>query len=339
MSRRTWSCDDERVTEDVTAHAVELMDRIQNGPIRTAWHWLGYNFTPGSDGFTPVGGATVLALARVDAMMPGFADEQLSRLEAMGGPEKELGHYSQIVSWYAELLVNLRLAEHAWPTAVTFKMEPTIGGSKYNPEVLITLEDVGALGVEVKAPDLGEHAKVRSMNPWQLAGRTKISPDSLEGAVTLPRDNPVKDFLAHADKKFAGFREADPDFRSVLVIVWDDYINEPVAALLSPSSGLLTPNSFNRKEDNAVEYPNVDAVLLVRHQHQIKRALGGVELVDDRSYMLDFGRRDQFPPHALVTNPAGKPLPIEFLDCLNAVPIEALNAAAEYNPGEVIMWI
>jgi hypothetical protein len=255
-----------------------------------------------------------MALARVDEVMPGFANEQLKRLEAMGGVEKELRHYSQILSWYSELLVNLRLAEHDWQAAVTFEMEPVKGVSKYNPEVVVTLAGVGSLGVEVKAPDLGEHQQKRNKNPWQLAGRTDIAPRDLDGEVTLPRDNPIKDFLVHANKKFAGFRDADPDFRSVLVIVWDDFVNEPVTALRSPSSGLLTPNSFWREDDQAVEYPNVDAVLLVRPQHQIRRVLGGQPMVDERSYLLDFGRRNEFPPHALVTNPAGKALSVEFLD-------------------------
>lgn len=157
------------------------------------------------------------------------------------------------------------------------------------------------------------------------------------GAVTLPRDIPVKDFLVHADKKFAGFRTADPDFRSILVIIWDDFINEPVTALLSPSSGLLTPNSFHRTNDEAVEYANIDVILLLRHQHQIVRAFTGQALVDDRSHILDFGRRDHFPPHALVANPAEKDLPVDFLDSLEAVPIKTLSAA-DYNSGEVIMW-
>ncbi|MGW0078774.1 hypothetical protein ACWDU9_26735 [Streptomyces cellulosae] len=42
---------------------------------------------------------------------------------------------------------------------------------------------------------------------------------------------------------------------------------------------------------------------------------------------------------ALVTNPAGRTLPTEFLSALHAVPVEALNAAAEYNPGEIVMWV
>ncbi|WP_093764143.1 hypothetical protein [Streptomyces sp. F-7] len=149
----------------------------------------------------------------------------------------------------------------------------------------------------------------------------------------------MKDFLASADSKFPGFRAADRDFRSVLVIVWDDFVNEPLTALTSPASGLFTPNSFHRVDGGSVEYPNVDAVLLVRHQHQVVEGLAGRPLADDRAHLLDYGLSGSFPPHALVTNPAGRRLPTEFLSALHAVPVEALNAAAEYNPGEIVMWV
>lgn len=73
-------------------------------------------------------------------------------------------------------------------------MQPAAGPLLFNnnPElvwvllVLVTLKDVraaadytphhraGALGVEMKAPDLGEDAQVRPMNPWQLMGYRKL---------------------------------------------------------------------------------------------------------------------------------------------------------------------
>lgn len=218
-------------------------------------------------------------------------------------------------------------------------MEPVAGGAKANPEVVIRIDGVGALGVEVKAANLSAHVKHRLSNIWQLNARNAISPKSLGASVTLPRDNPVKDFLVSADKKFAGFRATDPDFRSVLVIVWDDFVNEPLSALASPASGLFTPNSFHRADGRVVEFPNVDAVLLVRHQHQVVEGLAGRPLVDDRAHLLDYGRPGGFPPHALVTNPAGHLVPTEFLSALHAVPVEELNAAAEYNPGEIVMWV
>ena len=93
-----------------------------------------------------------------------------------------------------------------------------------------------------------------------------------------------------------------------MVVVWDDFVNEPLTALSAPCSGLFTPNSFHHIDGKPVQYPNVDAVLLVRHQHQIVEGLAGRPLVDGRTDLLDYGRAGEFPPHALVTNPAGKPL-------------------------------
>ncbi|AJP04232.1 hypothetical protein TU94_24955 [Streptomyces cyaneogriseus subsp. noncyanogenus] len=59
----------------IAKRAAELMDAIQNGPIRSAWHWLDYNFNPKTLGFRTVGVPTVIALATGDAVMPGFAAE------------------------------------------------------------------------------------------------------------------------------------------------------------------------------------------------------------------------------------------------------------------------
>jgi hypothetical protein len=55
--------------------------------------------------------------------------------------------------------------------------------------------------------------------------------------MTLPRDNPVKDFLVSADAKFEHFKETDANFIGVLVIIWDDFIYEPISSLISESAG------------------------------------------------------------------------------------------------------
>lgn len=313
----------------------QLLERIQRGPIKTGWHWLGYNFEPGTPGYFLVAVPTARALAVVDETMPGYADEQLLRLESLGGRERELGDYRQIVSWYTELLVIQQLALHAWPAGGSFEMEPTSGQTNHNPEVVVHLGGIGSLAVEVKAPDLLDHAGKRSANAFQLNARGAY-PESVKAQATFPRDNPVKDFLIHADKKFAGFRD-DPTARSILVVVWDEYLNEPVAALTAPGSGLLTPNSFHRHEGEPVVYSNIDAILLVAHQHQIVEGLANRPLSDGCRNLLDFGRPAEFPHHALISNPGGRPLPVEFLEALHAWPIESL-VGSEYSPSELVMW-
>jgi hypothetical protein len=86
-----------------------------------------------------------------------------------------------------------------------------------------------------------------------------------DDGITLPRDNPVKDFLVDADAKFKAFK-SKADCTTVLVIVWDDFIYEPITALAHPKSGLLTANSFAKDANGSpMKFPNVDAVVLVRH--------------------------------------------------------------------------
>lgn len=323
----------------MTAERLErLFQRVQNGPIHSGWHWLSYNFTFGSEGSMYFAPLTLTALDKVDQVMPGYADAMLTRLEGMGGREKNMDDYAAIIQWLAELVVMFHLARHTWPDAPIFEMEPRVAGSKKNPEAVIRVPGVGSLGVEVKAPKLEKHRLDRGSAPWQMVERGSIDPASLEGGVTLPRDNPIKDFLISADAKFAGFRDAYEDFRSVLVIVADDYVNEPLSALLSPASGLLTPNSFHKDEaGNIVTYPNVDAIVIVRHQHQFRLGMANESAVDQRKHFLDYGGRDDFPPHVVIPNPTGQALRPEWLEALGAWPLEALNGA-EYNPGGVVMW-
>lgn len=316
-----------------------LFDRIRSGPIATKWHWLGYNFTPGTEGSLYCAPLTLLALDAVDQAMPGYAEKMIKRLERMGGREKDINDYEAIVQWLAELVVVHHFVQHNWPSRPTFIMEPTVGTSKKNPEILIEIPGIGGLGVEVKAPKLLEHQNRRATYPWQLVARSNsLDQADFDGDVTLPRDNPVKDFLISANAKFSGFRATYPNFQSVLFIVWDDFVNEPLSALLNPSSGLFTPNSFNRDQNGAVTYPNIDAVILMRHQHQLRRGMANRPPIDERRHFLDYGQRDQFPPHVLVPNPAGQSLNAVWLEALGAWPLEALPPAAEYLPGEVIIW-
>jgi len=157
--------------------------------------------------------------------------------------------------------------------------------------------------------------------------------------VALPRDNPIKDFLRSADSKFAGFRAADPTFRSVLIIVWHDFVNEPLSALLSPSSGLLTPNSFDKLSDGSRRtYPNVDAVVLLRHQPQFIQGMKNQLPLYQRDNFLDYGQPGAFPFNALVPCPDGQPLSEELVMALHAVPPSPM-LGAEYVPAETVMWI
>ncbi|MFJ9002455.1 hypothetical protein ACIRG8_29400 [Streptomyces sp. NPDC102359] len=319
---------------------IPLYEKLWAGPMFSRWHWLQYNFAAPRHGQpeTYFAAVTMDALLACDAVMPGFADEMLQRLSEIGGREKDPNDYEQILQWLGELLVLAHFATWKWPTTAVFAHEPTAGIGKANPEVVI---DVGhlRLGVEVKTPNLrlltaGREGRGRA--PWQLNARIpkEFHP---RGPSTKPRDNPVKDFLVSANRKFEGFR-SDPNFYSVLVIVWDDYINEPLTALLSQQSGLLTPNSFHRdNSDQPHTYPNVDAVVVLRQQHQFKNGMANRPALDDRDHFLDYGSLDRFPFNSIVMNPHGRALPQDLCSALQAHE-PATWMGAEYVPGELVMW-
>jgi len=199
------------------------------------------------------------------------------------------------------------------------------------------------LAVEVKAPALFSHQKSRSSNAEQIASRFASQEQLLNllhnpKEVTYPRDNPVKDFLVSAQSKFEQF-EQEPNFVGVLAIVWDDFIYEPISALLHPDSGLLTENSFYRDNDgHPITFSTVGAVLIIRQLHQFVRACRDEQLADELCHPLQYDIGDGFPPKVLVPNPFSKQSTSDLYKILQAeVPSHELGA--EYSPKELIWWI
>ena len=156
------------------------------------------------------------------------------RIESIGGREKDPDDYEKIRQWLGELLVVHHFVSYAWPGPVTFDPEPVAAGSQQNPEMTINAEG-SRLGIEVGTPDLRELVEQRGSVDRQLLNRMPGLKDAVSGEVPLPRDNPIKDFLCSEDSTFAGFRAVDAVFRSVLAIVWDDYVDEPSARCSRPA--------------------------------------------------------------------------------------------------------
>ncbi len=274
------------------------------------------------------------ALATIDTAVPSLAVEMLDRIAAIRGIGED--PYESIIQILAEIYV----AEGAVTTAdrddvahPVFSHEPRTPGGK-NPE----FDACGGgrwYAVEVKTPRLIDYGRQREQQQLQLTAR--LPNPSAFGPATLPRDNPVKDFLVSADAKFEAYNGVRPDASAILTIVWDDFVQEAVSALSHPQSGLFTERSFLKdKNGQAVQFPNVDAVVLIRHQHQIIRATREEPLGDGQQAFRYHG--PPFPPKALVTNPRGTPIPTEIIDALGATPIEDLAGYAEYTPPDLIIW-
>ncbi|WP_419908009.1 hypothetical protein [Candidatus Poriferisodalis sp.] len=316
----------------------QLYQYIWASPMFNRWHWLQWNF----DQLRATGVEATSAARIVDALltcnrrMPGFAFDMVDRVAAVGGDDRNRDHYEAIRQWLAELLVVNHFVTWPWPFDVSMTHERDIAGVEPKPEMLIEGEQI-RLGIEVKCPDLRSHGAARSSSDMQLLARVAPSPAAAFGDATLPRDNPVKDALVSSERKFVKYCE-DPAFRSLLVIVWDDYINEPITALLSPASGLLTENSFARDSNgDPLRFGHTDAVVVLRHQHQFVQGLKNKPPLDQRTHLLDYGRVGRFPPNALIINPSGRTLSRHIVDATQATePDERLGG--EYVPGEIVLW-
>ena len=274
-------------------------------------------------------------LGAMESVTPGYAIKMLQRIGSIAGVGE--GQYEAVLQILAEIYVTSGLAREADydDGVIQFRHEPSLGEQK-NPEFEVRINS-NWLAIEVKTPRLIQHGRLRASHNFQLNARLPREALANEEK-TLPRDNPVKDFLVSAEEKFISYEQVRADAYRVLVIIWDDFSNEPISALKASGSGLLTANSFYRDGDgNPVVFSHIDGVLIVRHQHQLIRATRCEPLVDGVASAFAYQHND-FPPKAYIKCPEGKDLPTDLMRALNATPIEDC-IGAEYHPSEIVMWV
>jgi len=140
--------------------------------------------------------------------------------------------------------VALHMVQAGWPEGTAFADEPVAPGSARNPEMLVSTPQ-RRVGVEVKAPSLLAHEAQRGSpstarwRPHPATGQARRH-RGRRGQPDLTPRQPGEGLPDQRDAKFAAFRAQDDGFFGLLAIVWDDFIYEPITALLHPSSGLLT---------------------------------------------------------------------------------------------------
>jgi len=307
------------------------------------WHWFKWHFEHHLRGTEhPFTQSIADACLRCETKLPGFGEEFVDRLSSISGREKNEDDWEQLLQLLAELLIIDQSLSFPWSSESKPVWEPTSATSKKNPEIELRLGSL-RLGVEVKAPALLKHIRERHKNETQLTSRALSHEDiaqlpNPDRGITYPRDNPVKDFLLSADSKFEGFKAEDPAYVGLLVIVWDDFIQEPISALVHENSGLLTNNSFARDPaGNPLRFPNIDGVIVVRHLHQLMHGCRGEPYEDHCSHALDYGREGEFPFKAFMRGHGPNDVPEEVLRCYQALPQEAIMGA-EYHPIEVTWW-
>jgi hypothetical protein len=317
---------------------MEVAPTIAAGP----WHWFAYHFRHGTA--HPFVASIVKACADCERAVPGLGRQLLADLASISGIEKHLPHWDMLNQKLAEILVLQRLFLLPWASrSQTFVNEPAGRPGGKRPELLV--EDGGnRYAFEVKAPAILQHTINRGTNQTQVPGRVfesaMLEQLRQDGPLTLPRDNPIKDFLISADVKFAPFKAQGP-CQTTLVIVWDDYVYEPITSLIGTAAkGLLTPQSFAISGDGTpMAFPNIDAVIVIRHLSYFIKAAREEPLLE-RAHAFDFGD-DTALPNVLIPVPGGTPIAKFIAAGLRAVPFDdpRLQAAAEYNPSDLIFWL
>lgn len=300
------------------------------------WHWLAYfaaHLPP-----LPSMKALLESCIDCDAVIPGIGRSFIDRIAEAGSRQKNEEDYQAILQIFAEIL-SLRQAFHCrWTGSPRFEYEAK-GSNGKRPELAVHAEGQRFL-FEVKAPSLLVHQRQRATNGLQIPARTDLKQMAkmlLQGPVTLPRDNPIKDFLISAEGKFAGFDDALG--ANILIIVWDDHIYEPITTLLNDETGLLTDRSYAKgKDGKSLTFPHIDAVILVRHLNYFQEGLAEKPL-PDRQHMFDFGGEAALP-NVLIQTPWGRSVPSEIIETYRAVPHNnpALLKMAEYNQINFVLW-
>lgn len=273
------------------------------------------------------------ALYQIDAASPGYAISMIDRIAAVRGVGED--PYESLIQLLAEIYVATGAVEIADQDDDTtyFHPEPGNIGQK-NPEFEVRVSGEW-VAVEVKTPRLIDYSRRRASTEMQLTARLPNGPNL--GEPLLPRDNPVKDFLSSAQAKFAGYRTHRAGALHLLAIIWDDFIQEPVAALLNPNSGLLTPRSFATDSSGIpIRFDLVDGIILIRHQHQLIRATREEPLLDGQQPFVYHG--PPFPPKALVPNPNGRVIPEHIRSQFGLQLCDDLPGA-EYRPPDLIFWL
>lgn len=328
----------EKLDRRTRAHLLNQATQTIGGA--KAWHWFSYHFSMRP--LHALGFSIVDACADCETELPGLGFQFIKDIAAICGKERHKPHFDQLLQKLAELLVLRRLLTLNWPAGTTFQHEPAVSVGGMRPELRIVTPD-GSFLFEVKTPSLQEHIRARQTNTFQVACRAlpmgQVEKLVGDGGLTLPRDNPVKDFLLDADKKFAQFKAIQAE-TSVLVIVWDDFIYEPITVLKHEQCGLLTANSYLKDAGGAAfKFAHVDAVVVVRHLTYLYRGAGDKPL-QERAHALDFG--DEYAlPNVFISISDAKLVPDRIRQGLRAVSWDdpMLQRAADYRPKDIVIWV
>ncbi len=318
----------------------EIINYFLHSKIMTEWHYFQYHFNYYLNGsIHPFADSIVRLVMDIEDKLPGAGRDYIKKIENINGREKFEPHYDQLLQVLSEMLIVHRTLTFDWNVSRSFAYEPKAGNSNMNPELVVNTKAF-SLGVEVKAPEFLKKHTERANRKFQLPTRSDFRNTFDKEEIMLPRDNVIKDFLLSANSKFKSFKEEVPNFYGILVIVWDDFVYEPISALLNVQAGLFTENSFALDTNgNLVKYENIDAVVITRHLINIVHGTREEPLPYPVKHALGYGRKEEFPFKIIIKNPfINTVIPEEVIDCYQAYE-NWEELGSEYGSIDLIEWI
>lgn len=321
--------------EEIEKFAIEEISK-------TNWHWFNYHFHPIQIALNhPFSTNIINCCYECEQRMEGYAFKFIKKLASYCNSEKDMRHYDQMLQHIAELVVVSHLARTLDSTWI-FKEEPMIGDSRKNPEISISNTEIIIL-VEVKSPEFFKYQKTRIETGIQLPSRIdngfKNIIENIYGTkASLPRDNIVKDFLISANNKFKSFKDEDKMILTILVIVWDDFIYEPISALSNDFTGLVTENSYYKDtKGESIKFDNINYIVLLRNMTHIVNATRDLPVSDGLKHPIDYGITRESLPKPIIT--VNEHLNEDILyDIFHCTKLEYLKDISEYRPQDFIMW-
>ncbi|MDR6883096.1 SEC-C metal-binding domain-containing protein [Bacillus sp. 3255] len=275
----------------------------------------------------PVVNMLVEVLVEIEKSSIGFAVKMINRIS-------ETSQIHQIYSNFAEILVIQEALTFAdKEDGIKYLLsEPQVSLNSKNPEFRSKANNI-YYAVEVKSPDLDQYAVTRQSG-IQVTSHLHNRNLADEDKVSDPRILTVKEFLTSAEDKFKQYvtkKEYKDDVRLV-AIVWDDYVNEVLPALISPQCGMFTENSFWKKS----KFELIDGVLIYRHRHQFVRSLFSDSFINGVKHAF---KAKSDTPVSFVQNPNGRQVPKPIIDGFNAMPTDSsLYLTAEYRATDWVDW-
>lgn len=268
------------------------------------------------------------ALFNLDQCMQGYAETMIERIASFNKK-----NFEQVIQVFGEIHVLMRASIVSDNKFIV--SEPRKKKTDKNPELRSVINGL-FYAAEVKTPQLFRYSNQRQSG-FQITSQLSVENFDflkINEKIVTSRVLTVRDYLVSAEEKFKAYTENDEyknDFR-LLFIVWDDYINEPISALVGPYSGLFTENSFHNESNFSI----IDGVFIVRHQHQFYRMLQYGELVNSYTDVFQFVK-EQFPA-AFIQNPYGRKVPESILLNFGAINPNDVFYLAEYQTTDFVDW-